>query len=213
MFATINGIQQGFWNTSPHATPEPDIYPAGLSFTTGDNNADGISDMTQMQVFVAIWGTSTTKTGTATFNNMQATGTTTGGVLNKTKTMGPVTFSDLPTFPTTTVTMLDGQWNLAAADLVLSYTADFSGLTGQTDDALVFAVGLEAAGLNRRTPPGGGWMGNVVANTTPNDASLNYSDKFDLQNGWGDELNYDVPEPATIALLGIGALSLIRRKS
>ncbi len=41
MFATINGIQQGFWDNG-YATPAPNIYPAGLSFT---------GDMTNMLVF------------------------------------------------------------------------------------------------------------------------------------------------------------------
>lgn len=209
MFATINGIQQGFY-TAGYKNAQPDIYPAGLSFTTGDYNGNLVSDITEMQVFTAIWGTSTTFSGTAVFKNMQATGTTTSGQGNKTKTFGPVTYSGLPTYPANPVSMLDGSWNLTAQDLVLSYTADFSGITGSDLNALVFAVGLEASGLNRRTPPGGGWMGNVVANTAASPGVLGLNDKFDLQNGWTDETAYNVtvPEPGILILLGI-AMSAI----
>lgn len=205
MFATINGIQQGFWNTNPHATAQPDIYPAGLSFT---------GDMNQMHVMDWLLSNDSTKSGTAVFEDITATGN-----------LGTIIYPDV-TYSASAgavVHTYSDIWDLTAGDLILSYTADFSAITGQNNGAIVFAIGL-------RTPPGygglvgKGWMGNVVKNTTPDDDLLNYSDKFDLQayttaaNFGRDELAYNVtaavPEPSTMLFLVSGLLSLVglRRK-
>jgi PKD repeat protein len=47
MFATVNGLPQGFYSDPPNWNLPPDLIPAGLSFK---------GDMKHMQVFAGVWG-------------------------------------------------------------------------------------------------------------------------------------------------------------
>jgi len=111
---------------------------------------------------------------------------------------------------------------LTEGDLGISYTADFSGIALAADwQSLVIQIGLTPfSGLEGSASPWvllnparSGWLGNVVANTTPNNINLNLNDKFDLQTKTKvDETYYDVigeppafpqevPEPANLSSL------------
>ena len=167
MFATINGIQQGFWDNG-YATTAPNIYPAGLSFT---------GDMNQMMVFYwLINGGSPGLTGTANFSNLTATGN-----------LGTISYGNV-SLSTSTAPFVNvftaNTWDLTASDLTLSYTADLSGVTGAgANGAFIAQIGLRTPqGYRARDTAGRGMMGNVVSNSTANNLSLNYNDKFDLQN-------------------------------
>lgn len=204
MFATINGIQQGFY-TNGYKNAQPDIYPAGLSFTN--------SDMTQMQVFSSIWGSASIN-GTAVFENITAAGTRLSGAFQTTN-YGNATYSGSPIYGGDLASQYTpGIWNLTASDLILSFRADLSGVIGPSD---IFAIGLQPNGLDRRTPPGGGWMAMQVVNSAPSPGELALNDKFDLQNGFNDETAYNVvvvPEWSSIllAVSGLGSVLALRRR-
>jgi hypothetical protein len=203
MFATINGVQQGFIT---HENAQPDIYPAGLSFES--------TSLAAMQLFYwsrfPVW-----KAGDIGLLDISATGNL------GTKTYDDLTWSKAGVGPTNYPTVISvGEfadvWDLTAGDVTLSYTVDFRDVWGNatTYATLMFEFGLkpDSEGLVAN-PVGGGWMGSVQVDLTTSPASWYLNDKHDLQFGGAtDESYYDVPEPATIGLLGLGALSLIRRK-
>jgi hypothetical protein len=200
MFATINKIQQGFW-TNNYATPAPDMYPAGLSFT---------SDMTNLQVFHSVLWNSEKDTGTIDFNNLTATQGATQ--IN----YGNVTYSYPPPSGTVsgdTASQLGGPWNLTLGDLILSYTADFTGLTrlpGFDWSGELIAIGLQGFGQDAVVPAGAGWLGNFMTNTNPSPGTQGLNEKFDLQ--FNNAL--PIPEPSTILLFGAGlaGVGLLRRR-
>lgn len=202
MFATINGVQQGFW-TDGWKNEQPDFYPAGLSFTSDSLSA--------MKVFYSQWAAS--YTGLAKVSGLKVNGTTYGDFAFEPFGGGEFWvssggFSDV--------------WNLTASDLLMSYTIDLSGLN-HTDPATyvgwgrVFEIGLmPAANAFTLNPAQAGWMGNcwISSAASPNTQGLN--DKFDLQNAGGsDEWDYDttIPEPMSVFLgvLGLSSIAGFRR--
>lgn len=204
MFATINDIQQGFW-TNHYATPEPDIYPAGLSFS---------GDMTDLQVFSSFLWNSQRDTGVVDFIGITATqGLTSINYGNATYVIP----SD-GIFVGDPASQYGGAWNLMNGDLVLSYTADFSDLNtrlaGYDWSGELFALGLQKSGQDLVEPLGSGWLGNFMVSPISNEATnatQSLNEKFDLQYNPNP---LPTPEPTTILLLGFGLLGVlaIRRK-
>jgi hypothetical protein len=207
MFATINGIQQGFW-TNNYATPAPDMYPAGLSFT---------SDMTNLQVFHSFLWNSQRDTGTIVFNDITATQGATSINYNNATYAIPSDGIYLGDF----ASQLGNAWNLMNGDLVLSYTADFHDTTRLIDpfkdppglydwSGELFAIGLQGFGQDAVEPFGAGWLGNFMVNPLLNPVTLNHNEKFDLQ--FNNAL--PIPEPSTILLFGAGlaGVGLLRRR-
>ena len=82
--------------------------------------------------------------------------------------------------------------------------------TGIPYDFLSLSAGTDEQGTEN------GWNGMVYTPTSwENNGQLQYLPGYMMQYGEGGvtyNFTSDVPEPATIALLGLGALSLIRRK-
>ncbi|MDM8009039.1 MAG: PEP-CTERM sorting domain-containing protein [Phycisphaerae bacterium] len=201
MFATINGIQQGFW-TDGWKNEQPDFYPAGLSFTS--------SSLDSMKIFYSQWSAS--YTGTAHVSDFTLNGASyasfdfeyDGGAGDFWVSSGG--FSDI--------------WDLTAGDLVMSYTIDFSGLNHVDPPEYegwgrVFEIGLmPSANAYTLNPAESGWMGNCWISSAASPGTQGLNDKFDLQNAGGsDEWDYDVPEPATLSLLALGGLFLRRRRA
>lgn len=208
MFATINDIQQGFW-TNNYTTPQPNIYPAGLSFT---------GDMTDLQVFSSfLWNSQMDTGGTVYFNNITATQN--GTPIN----YGNATYV-IPSdgiFVGDPASQYGGAWNLMNGDLVLSYTADFSELTGRLIDPAtglpytwsgeLFAMGLQKSGQDLVQPLGSGWLGNFMVSPISNEATnatQSLNEKFDLQFN-PNPLPNPIPIPAAFWLLGSGLVGLI----
>lgn len=221
MFATINGVQQGFYINGV------DFTPAGLSFTS--------DSLAAMEVF---WGMHFPKPygPAACITDITATGTRASGTTETTS------YADLAWYHTQNTPIAppavlnpgssalgghyeeDTAWDLLQGDLVLSYTVDFSQLFGerQYDPGppewwgkfflIHFGLQPDSREVDGFTPDSGGWMGNVGFSGTASPDVWSLMDKFDLQrDGVNGEWIYDVPEPATIGLLATSGLAMLRR--
>ncbi len=198
---SIYDIREDFKDDN-YATPQPDIYSAGLSVT---NN-----DVTQMQVDSSFLGTLPPISGAAALESATAV----KGI--NSIDYSDVVYSGLLAHSGDLANQSDGSSVLTAGGPA-SHTAGGSGTVDINGDATVAAPGSQPYGLDRRTPLGGGWMGDLAANAGASPGASGQNDKFEPQNGTTDETVYNVtavPEPSTLLLVCAGlAVGLLRKRS